>query len=134
MIKGLFVVFILSLSTSVWAKNISLFEIQHKQNKVSHKFTLLQKAGSEKYILKSIRNNKTEMTKLSPQQAKSLQSYVNSIAWEGQYRRPSAMTKCTTYVTIKNTTARANICQEDYSNTGRALGLLNELDRLLLQK
>ncbi len=134
MIKIILTLITLSLSTPCWAKNTSLFEVRFNQKNINHKYNLLFNPTKQQYILKSVQNKKTHLNKLSSMQAKSLQSYVNSIAWDGQFRKPSSIAKCTTYVTLKNTTAKATICKEDYANTGKALGLLNELDRLTSMK
>lgn len=132
--KILLCLLVLSFSFESRAESRSVAEVRFNQNNIDHRYSLLFHKVKKQYVLKSVHNKKTYYTKLDPMQAQALQSYVNSIAWDGQVRRPSSNSKCSIYARLKSTTAKATICSEDYTNTGKTLGLLNELDRLTIKK
>lgn len=127
------IILLMFMCLPAWAKKTQLFEVKYSDRNSQHTYVLVEDTDKDSFILKSIQNKKTTFKKLSRQQSKALQNYVSSVAWDSQYRKPSSVQKCTEYAQIKSTSAKARICHEDKLNTGKTLGLLGELHRLVYQ-
>lgn len=122
-------------SWSQAARTVKILEVRFEKDKKVHLFTIEQGINSKKFkehtLTFKATNLPTKKVRLQPRHAEQLVADATQIVWKNEYRRPASLKSCTEYVSLKTTTERAQVCQENRQATGRAFAFMNNLDRLI---